>query len=38
MIWPTTTRVGCAIASTQRIDYLVCRYATAGNMDGRKLP
>jgi hypothetical protein len=38
MIWPTTTRVGCAIASTRRIDYLVCRYATAGNMDGRKLP
>lgn len=38
MIWPTTTRVGCAIASTARVDYLVCRYATAGNMDGRKLP
>src|SRR5690348_16886949 len=38
MIWPTTTRVGCAIASTARVDYLVCRYATAGNMDGRRLP
>jgi hypothetical protein len=38
MIWPTTTRVGCAIASTPRIDYLVCRYATAGNIDGRQLP
>jgi hypothetical protein len=38
MIWPTTTRVGCAIASTARVDYLVCRYATAGNMDGRQLP
>jgi hypothetical protein len=35
MIWPTTTRIGCALASTPRIDYLVCRYATAGNMDGR---
>ena len=35
MIWPTTTRVGCALASTPRIDYLVCRYATAGNIDGR---
>jgi hypothetical protein len=34
MIWPTTTRVGCALASTPRIDYLVCRYATAGNIDG----
>jgi hypothetical protein len=38
LIWPTTTRVGCAIASTPRIDYLVCRYATAGNMDGTRLP
>lgn len=38
MIWPTTTRVGCAIASTPRVDYLVCRYASAGNMDGRRLP
>ena len=35
MIWPTTTRVGCALASTPRADYLVCRYATAGNIDGR---
>ena len=35
MIWPTTTRVGCALASTPRIDYLVCRYAGAGNIDGR---
>jgi hypothetical protein len=38
MIWPTTTRVGCAIASTARIDYLVCRYATAGNIDGHRVP
>lgn len=35
MIWPTTTRVGCALASTPRTDYLVCRYAGAGNIDGR---
>jgi hypothetical protein len=35
MIWPTTARVGCALASTQRLDYLVCRYAGAGNIDGR---
>lgn len=35
MIWPTTTRVGCAIASSQRTDYLVCRYARKGNVDGR---
>jgi hypothetical protein len=35
MIWPTTTRVGCALASTPRVDYLVCRYSGAGNIDGR---
>ena len=35
LIWPSTQRVGCALASTARADYLVCRYATAGNMDGR---
>lgn len=35
MIWPQTTRIGCAIASTGRIDYLVCRYAYKGNVDGR---
>jgi hypothetical protein len=34
LIWPTTTRVGCALASTPRIDYLVCRYAGAGNING----
>lgn len=35
MIWPTTQRVGCALASTPRVDYLVCRYSGAGNVDGR---
>jgi len=38
MIWPTTGRVGCALASTPHTDYLVCRYATAGNVDGRVVP
>jgi hypothetical protein len=38
MIWPTTTHVGCAIASTARVEYLVCRYSPAGNIDGRSLP
>jgi hypothetical protein len=33
MVWPTTTRVGCALASG-RNDVLVCRYASAGNIDG----
>ena len=35
MIWPTTQRVGCAIASNGRIEYLVCHYATKGNIDGK---
>ncbi len=38
MIWPATQRIGCAIASTRSTDYLVCRYATAGNIDGHRLP
>ena len=38
MIWPTTTHVGCALASNARSDYLVCRYSPAGNIDGRQLP
>ena len=37
MIWPTTLRIGCALASTPRVDYLVCRYATKGNVDGRRV-
>jgi hypothetical protein len=35
IIWPTTTHVGCALASTGRADYLVCHYSPAGNVDGR---
>jgi hypothetical protein len=38
MIWPSTQRVGCALASTPRTEYLVCRYFPAGNIDGRVLP
>lgn len=38
MVWPTTTRVGCAVASNARTDYLVCRYSPAGNIDGRPVP
>ena len=36
MIWPTTTRVGCAIYSAQW-DYLICRYSPPGNKDGRPI-
>jgi hypothetical protein len=38
MVWPTTTRVGCAVASNAAEDFLVCRYSPAGNIDGRPLP
>ena len=38
MIWPATTRVGCAIGTSRQWDALVCRYAPAGNMDGRRVP
>ena len=37
VIWPTTTRVGCALGRG-RMDVLVCRYAPAGNIDGRRVP
>jgi len=38
MVWPTTTHVGCAVASNGRVDYLVCRYSPAGNIDGKPVP
>lgn len=34
MVWKDTTRVGCAIASSRRFDYLVCRYGPQGNYLG----
>ena len=37
IIWPTTTEVGCAVASSATTDYFVCRYAPTGNKDGYAL-
>ena len=37
IIWPTTTEVGCALASSATTDYFVCRYAPTGNKDGYQL-
>jgi hypothetical protein len=34
MVWPTTTRVGCAIYAADW-DYLICRYSPPGNKDGK---
>ena len=38
IIWPTTTRVGCAIHSSRAWDFLICRYSPQGNIDGRRVP
>lgn len=38
MIWPTTTRVGCAIRGGRSMDFLVCRYSPPGNIDGQRVP
>lgn len=37
IIWPTTERFGCATASNDADDYLVCRYLPAGNVYGTVL-
>jgi hypothetical protein len=36
MVWPTTTRVGCAIYPADW-DYLICRYSPPGNIDGKPI-
>ena len=38
MIWARSTRVGCAVRSSSRHDYLVCRYSPAGNVMGAPVP
>ena len=34
IVWPGTTSVGCAVASSAADDFLVCRYLPAGNVMG----
>ena len=34
IVWPVTTHVGCALASSATTDYFVCRYSPTGNQDG----
>ena len=36
MVWPTTTRVGCAIFAADW-DYLICRYSPPGNIEGKPI-
>ncbi len=35
IVWRTTTAFGCALASNDADDYLVCRYRPAGNVWGQ---
>jgi uncharacterized protein YkwD len=35
VVWKNTTEVGCAIASTNGNDILVCRYSPSGNFSGQ---
>jgi hypothetical protein len=37
MIWPTSRRMGCALHGDARWDYLICRYAPAGNVVGERM-
>lgn len=38
IIWRQTQSVGCAISSSNKFDYLVCRYAPQGNVVGMRAP
>ena len=35
MIWPTTTNIGCGMATGSGSQWLVCRYSPGGNKDGK---
>ena len=36
IVWHSTTRVGCALASNATDDYVVCRYSPPGNVMGER--
>jgi hypothetical protein len=36
LMWRQSTNVGCAVATGQEEDVLVCRYSAAGNVTGQK--
>jgi Cysteine-rich secretory protein family len=38
MIWRSTARLGCAVHRSRRWDFLICRYAPAGNVVGQRVP
>jgi hypothetical protein len=38
MIWGGTSSVGCALHRARQWDYLICRYASPGNVVGQPVP
>jgi hypothetical protein len=38
MVWKSTNRVGCAVHTGARWDFLVCRYSPPGNVRGQRVP
>ena len=36
LMWRETTQVGCAVAPGRSDEFLVCRYAQAGNVEGQR--
>jgi hypothetical protein len=38
IVWRSTQRVGCAVHGNRQWDYLICRYAPAGNVVGQPVP
>jgi hypothetical protein len=37
VVWPASRRVGCSLRSSERYDYLVCRYSQPGNAVGQRV-
>jgi hypothetical protein len=37
LMWRHTGRVGCALAESEEYEILVCRYLTAGNVEGERV-
>ncbi len=36
LMWRDTGSVGCAVVASEELDYLVCRYAQVGNVEGER--
>lgn len=37
IIWPSSRTMGCGMAKTQDMEYLVCKYSPEGNIHGEKV-